>query len=254
MSNGFIDISTPTDNPHIVLITINNEKIANALEMEMFARFAQLTDELKDARAIIVTGKGDKHFCCGANIKQWAALSPEDFATKWVGQGLDAFETLTKLQAVVIMAINGTCFGGGLELALHGDIRICSANARFALPETGIGILPGWGGVTLLERLTNAEITARLALTGEILDAQKALDIGLVSEVVAQDKLIDAALELAQKCAKRSPVANGLSKKLLWQRDDAKRKQYEDASLQARLSEDSDEGINSFKEKRKPNF
>lgn len=252
MTAGEVQVSWHDD--HIAVVTLVNEKIANALDMGMMAAMEQLPEQLAKARAVILTGAGDKHFCSGANIKEWAAMEPEVFANEWVGGGLRAFGAFTQMPGVVIAAINGTCYGGGLEIALHTDIRICAEHAKFALPETGLGIVPGWCGGSMLAQLTNTDFASRMVLLNQVVNAEEAQKAGLVSATLPGDKLFEHAVELAEQAAKCSPFANAQAKQLLHAgiiRDQAA---HSKASLAARTSKDCEEGINAFFEKRKPQF
>lgn len=238
---------------HIAIVTLTNERIANALDMTMLNQFKEMVPELKQARVVVLTGAGSDHFCAGANIKEWSAMTPQEFSQNWISNGLAAFTVLTNLPGVVIAAINGTCYGGGLEFALHADVRICTEHARFAFPETGLGIIPGWRGGPNLKQLTNHDLAARMVLLGEVLDADAACTAGIVSEKVPPAKLLDRALELAAQARKCSPAANKYAKQLLAAQDETGAL-HSQASLACRQTPDCDEGIKSFFEKRTPNF
>ena len=122
-------------------------------------------------RVVILTGGGEKAFCVGADINEWAALQPLDMWRRWVRRGHQVFDQWARLRQPVIAAINGHAFGGGLELAITGDIRIAAENAQFALPEASIATCPGWSGTQRLVQLIGASRAKYLALSGRALVA-----------------------------------------------------------------------------------
>src|SRR6478752_10471972 len=167
-------------------------------ELEQCAR---TLDADASIRVVILTAGGEKAFCVGADINEWAALQPLDMWRQWVKRGHQVFDQWARLRQPVIAAINGHAFGGGLELAIASDIRIAAAHAQFALPEASIGTCPGWSGSQRLVKLIGASHAKYLALSGERLSADEALAGGLVHEVVAAAGLIDRARALAATMA-----------------------------------------------------
>ncbi|MFW9831075.1 MAG: enoyl-CoA hydratase/isomerase family protein [Candidatus Thorarchaeota archaeon] len=238
----------------IALITINNPP-ANALNPEIFSQLREILTELDqdDTKVIIITGAGDKFFIGGANIKQFTeqdAKGAEKLAR--IGQKFTLF--LEQHSKVIIMAVNGYCLGGGMELSQACDFVIASDNARFGQTEIKLGIIPGWGGTQRLQRWMNPQHARELILTGDIVPASQMGNF--VYKVVPQNELIPTAMELAKRITSRGLVAIKLAKKAL------KQALYlpieEGLKLEARYfgqsfeSEDAKEGIKAFLEKRDP--
>ena len=167
-------------------------------------------------RVVILTGGGEKAFCVGADINEWAALQPLDMWRRWVRRGHQVFDQWARLRQPVIAAINGHAFGGGLELAITGDIRIAVEAAQFALPEASIATCPGWSGTQRLVQLIGASRAKYLALSGTRLSAADALAGGLVHEVVPAAAAARArATTLAREMAAKAPVSLQLTKQLI---------------------------------------
>lgn len=254
-TTGSIELSHPfSHNQSIACLTIRNERAANCMTTTMLHQLAEHTKELYESRAVIVTSEGP-HFCAGADIREWGAMTPREFAQDWVRDSIRAFEELERLPGTVIAAINGTCLGGGIELALHCDIRISAKTAKFAMPETGLGITPGWKGGPMLARVAGPDTAARLVLAGETLDAMEAREAGIVGEVC--EDVSHRARELAEAISERSPVANAEAKKLIasWlDNEHSITEKHVLAAFEGRSSKDCDEGLQAFAEKRKPKF
>ncbi|MBF2734830.1 MAG: enoyl-CoA hydratase/isomerase family protein [Betaproteobacteria bacterium AqS2] len=240
------------DGGKIAVITVANERRANAIDAAMIDELAAAIDESSRARAVILTGAGERHFSSGGDIASWGAMEPAAYGRDWIEHGAKVFAQLGELPGFVIAAVNGTCFGGGLELALHADARIAAEHARFRLPETSLGMIPGWRGGPLLAEAAGQQAALRMALAGEELDADAALRAGVVSEVLPAAGLLARARELAAAAAARSPVANALAKRLLRGRLDVKA--HGELGAEARASADCAEGLAAFKDKRAPNF
>jgi enoyl-CoA hydratase len=244
---------------HVALVTQTRAAKLNSLtpamldELENIARALEADQE---ARVVVLTGAGEKAFCVGADINEWAALQPLDMWRRWVRRGHQVFDQWARLRQPVIAALNGHAFGGGLELALTADIRIAAESARLALPEASIATCPGWSGTQRLVQLVGASQAKYLALSGARIGAAAALASGLVHEVVAADRLRERALTLAQAMASQAPVALQLTKQLV----NAASGEGAAAVLEAMAGAlaahtgDAIEGIQSFKEKRAPRF
>lgn len=239
--------------PTVAVVTIANPKKANALDARMLSEIEALNDDLAKARAIVVTGEGDRHFCSGADINSWAPMTPEQFASDWLRKGIGIFDRFAALPGCVIVAINGTCFGGGLELALRADVRICASTARFAFPETGIGAIPGWTGGSLLAEQVGHSLASEMVLCGRVLSAEEAKEAELVSSVHDQKDLLHVALDLARQAAKRSPVANAAAKRLLRSKGDLTEAHVKEGAM-CKGSDDGKEGLAAFAEKRPPEY
>lgn len=258
MSAGAIRRDVP--DAQIVRLTLDRPAKLNALDPAMLAALDAHLAALEadtETRVVILAGQGGKAFCAGADIAAWGALEPLDMWRRWISDGNRLLDRLARLRPPVIAAIEGIAFGGGLELALCADIRLATAASRFALPETGIGTIPGWSGIRRLVRLVGLARAKAMVLTGEPLDATAALGCGLIAEVVADRAALDArALELARAIAGRAPVATQLAKALLDEAagEDSGAAIQSFASAVTAFSEDGREGVAAFREKRPPRF
>jgi enoyl-CoA hydratase/carnithine racemase len=242
----------------IVTLTLNRPDKLNAIDGAMLDAFEELLDRLeadRDCRAVILTGAG-RAFSAGADIKEWTALTPQEFGPGWGLRGHRLFDRLAALPPPVIAAINGIAFGGGLELALCADIRIAAEDARLGLPEVTIAALPGWGGTQRLPRLIGPGRAKQMILTGQPIGAARAEAFGLVSEVVPAEALISRARELARQIAANAPLAVRAAKRLV----DAALPASPAATLEVPASmavggtEDAREGRESFLERRPPAY
>lgn len=256
MAESFVQLDR---DGNVATVTLSRLVKLNALTPAMLDQLEQVVRELDadtDIRVVILTGAGDKAFCVGADINQWAALQPLDMWRRWVRRGHQVFDQWARLRQPVITAINGHAFGGGLELAITGDIRIAAAHAQFALPEASIATCPGWSGTQRLVQLIGASRAKYLALSGARVSAADALASGLVHEVVQTEDLQSRALTLAREMAAKAPVALQLTKQLI----NAAAGENVAATLEAMAgalaasTQDAAEGIRSFREKRPPNY
>ena len=193
---------------HVATLTINRPKALNALNSEVLAELDAAIDalDLSEVRCLIITGAGEKSFVAGADIGEMSSLSKaegEAFGRK----GNDVFRKIETLPVPVIAAVNGFALGGGNELAMSCDIRICSENAVFGQPETGLGITPGFGGTQRLARLVSPGYAKQLLYTAKNIKADEALRIGLVNAVYPVEELMPAAKKMAGAIAANAPVA-----------------------------------------------
>ena len=194
----------------IAIITINRPTKLNALNK---ATIQELHDGLKvlneDAatKAIIITGSGEKAFVAGADISEFADFSVEQGGKLAAeGQAL-LFDFIQNLSTPVIAAVNGFALGGGLELAMSCHFRVASTHAKMGLPEVTLGVIPGYGGTQRLAQLVGKGRAMEMIMTAGMIDAETALNYGLVNHVVAQEELLDLARNIATKIAKNSSVA-----------------------------------------------
>ncbi|MBR6469561.1 MAG: enoyl-CoA hydratase/isomerase family protein [Lachnospiraceae bacterium] len=205
----------------IGIITINREKALNALNSQVLDELSEAFDavDLNTVRCLILTGAGDKSFVAGADIGEMSTLTKaegEAFGKK----GNDVFRKIETFPIPVIAAINGFALGGGCEISMSCDIRICSENAMFGQPEVGLGITPGFGGTQRLARLVGAGMAKQLIYTARNIKADEAYRIGLVNDVIkatvdeggnvtasAKDNLMAAAEKMASTIAKNAPIA-----------------------------------------------
>jgi enoyl-CoA hydratase len=194
----------------IATIYINRPEKLNALNkatIQELHETLQLIDENPDVRVIIITGSGQKAFVAGADIAEFAHFSVEEGALLSAkGQQL-LFDYIEKMNTPVIAAINGFALGGGLELAMACHFRIASENAKMGLPETSLGVIPGYGGTQRLPQIIGKGRAMEMIMTAGMIDADTAKIYGLVNHVVPQDELFSAYMTIATRIMKNSPVA-----------------------------------------------
>ncbi|MDW3682425.1 enoyl-CoA hydratase/isomerase family protein [Cupriavidus sp. CV2] len=239
----------------VALVTVDRPAKLNSLTPTMLDQLEQAARQLDaetDTRVVILTGGGTKAFCVGADINEWAALQPLDMWRRWVRRGHQVFDQWARLRQPVITAINGHALGGGLELAITGDIRIAVDSASFALPEASIATCPGWSGTQRLVQLIGPSHAKYLALSGTRVAAIDALACGLVHEVVAPSELLERAKQLAHEMASKAPISLQLTKQLINAAagEDAAATLEALAGALAATTGDAAEGIRSFREKR----
>ena len=200
----------------IALITINRPKALNALNSKVLEELDQTLDfvDTKKIRAVIITGEGEKSFVAGADIAEMSTLTKEQ-GEAFSKKGNDVFRKIETFEVPVIAAINGYALGGGCELAMSCDIRICSENAIFGQPEVGLGITPGFGGTQRLARLVGMGMAKQMIYTGQNIKAEEAKRIRLVNEVFPQNELLSEAIKLANAIAKNSATAVKSSKRAI---------------------------------------
>jgi enoyl-CoA hydratase len=243
----------------VAIITINRPDKRNALNIKTREEGAVLLDELRadeSVGVVIFTGAGDKAFIAGADIAEFAGRTASKQREVMLGRSL--FTAIDTFPKPIIAMINGYCLGGGCELALACDIRIASERASFGQPEINLGIIPGGGGTQRLTRLVGEGKAMELILTGEIIDAQTAFAIGLVNHVVPPDQLEAKTMEIANRIADKGPIALRLAKEAVKlasrsNLDEGLRREVDLFAL-CFATEDKDEGIKAFLEKRKPEF
>lgn len=192
----------------VAVLTINRPKALNALNSTVLDELSETIDsiDLNEVRALIVTGAGEKSFVAGADIGEMSTLTKaegEAFGKK----GNDVFRKLETLPIPVIAAVNGFALGGGCEISLTCDIRICSENAVFGQPEVGLGITPGFGGTQRLARTVGVGMAKQLIYTARNIKAPEALRIGLVNAVYPIEELMGAAKKMASIIASNAPIA-----------------------------------------------
>jgi enoyl-CoA hydratase len=243
----------------VAVITINRPQKLNALNIQTRAEGAAVLDELRDdesVRVVVITGAGEKAFVAGADIGEFegrTAVTQRDVMT-----ARSLFTAVDTFPKPVIAMINGFCLGGGCELALSCDIRVASETARFGQPEINLGIIPGGGGTQRLTRLVGEGKAMELILTGDMIDAQHAYNLGLVNLVVPAADLEAKTMELANRIAEKSPVALRMAKEAVKTAaranlDEGLRREIDLFALTF-SSQDKDEGVRAFLEKRKPDF
>ena len=199
-------------NNGVTILTISAPKTLNALNSSILKELSDFIDNLDAATCVlIITGDGEKSFVAGADISEMAHLN-EPQGEEFGRLGAQVFRKIEVLPIPVIAAVNGFALGGGCELAMSCDIRICSANAKFGQPEVGLGIIPGFSGTYRLPKLIGQGYAKEMIYTGKVIRSDEALRIGLVNAVYEQPELMDKAKEMAAMMLKNAPVAIGLAK------------------------------------------
>ncbi len=238
------------------IITINRPKALNALNSAVLNDLNAVIDgvDTNEVRCLILTGAGEKSFVAGADIGEMSTLTKEE-GEAFGKKGNDIFRKLETLPVPVIAAVNGFALGGGCEISMSCDIRICSDNAVFGQPEVGLGITPGFGGTQRLARLVGPGMAKQMIYTARNIKADEALRIGLVNAVYPQAELMDAAKKMAAGIAKNAPIAVRNCKKAINEGLDLDMDKA--IELEEKLfgdcfeSYDQQEGMKAFLEKRK---
>ncbi|HXD33775.1 MAG TPA: enoyl-CoA hydratase-related protein [Pyrinomonadaceae bacterium] len=243
----------------VAIITVNRPEKRNALNIKTREEGAALIEELRNddsVNVVVITGAGDKAFIAGADIAEFAGRTAHMQRDVMVQRSL--FNAIDTFPKPVIAMVNGYCLGGGCEIALACDIRVASENASFGQPEINLGIIPGGGGTQRLTRLVGEGKAMEMILSGQIIDARTAFEIGLVNHVYPADQLEAKTLELANTIAEKGPIAVRLAKEAVKiasrsSLDEGLRREVDLFAL-CFATEDKDEGVAAFLEKRKPVF
>lgn len=244
---------------HLAIMTLANPPV-NVLSDQVISELDTAIDEVlsfKEIRAIILCAAGEKAFAAGADIGQFPSLTKES-GIQLVEKGKRVFDKLAESKVPVICAVQGLALGAGLELAIACDIRIVEEDAKLGLPETGLGILPGYAGTQRLSRLVGLGKAKEMVLSGILLSGQEAYEARLAERVVSKGQAYAAAKELAERIAAKGPVAVANAKRAI----DAgyelplMEAQGLETQLFSELVETADmqEGVKAFKEKRSPVF
>lgn len=261
MRSDFATITVERRDEHILLVTLSRPEVFNAMNtqmgldlMELFEGFAL---DAEDVRVIVLTGTGEKAFCAGGDLKERKGMTDE----AWQAQHA-IFERMVRAiigcPIPVIAAVNGVAFGGGCEIAAATDFIYASDNARFAVPEVTLGIMPGAGGTQNLPRAMGERRGKEMVLTGSPITAEEAEKYGLVNKVVPLSELVDATLMVARRIAGNGPIAVRQAKQAihrglqmsLWDG-----LAYEIEAYNRMVpTQDRREGVLAFNERRKPDF
>jgi enoyl-CoA hydratase len=258
MHSGFEYVLLELEGP-VGIVTLNRPGVLNALNSKLLAELSLTLLELDrhaDVRAVVLTGAGEKAFAAGADIAELNALQNAIAGADQARTGQTLTRQMERMRKPVIVAINGFALGGGCEIAMGGDIRIASENAKFGQPEVNLGLIPGYGGSQRTTRLVGRGMAMYLCLTGELIDAHEALRIGLVQKVVPQAELMNEAKRIAAVIAGKAPLAIAACKRAI---NNAAHLSLDDALEIEALefgalvdTEDLKEGTGAFLEKRRP--
>ncbi|GGK75256.1 enoyl-CoA hydratase/isomerase family protein [Rufibacter glacialis] len=243
----------------ILFITVNRPNKMNALNIETVKEINSAFQEVYDdteVRGVILTGSGEKAFVAGADISEIAELN-EVNGRRFAERGQDVFSMIEECPKPVIAAVNGFALGGGCELAMACHIRVASENARFGQPEVNLGLIPGYGGTQRLTQLVGKGKAMELMMTGDLISAAEAKEIGLVNHVTTLEELNAKCLEIMQKIVAKAPLAVGMIVDCVNAWYDKEENGYQtEANSFSRCcgSDDFKEGTSAFLEKRKPAF
>ncbi|MFC1866823.1 enoyl-CoA hydratase/isomerase family protein [Thermodesulfobacteriota bacterium] len=244
----------------VAVIKFNRPKALNAVNPDVLDEVNNAVSETEDnseIKVLILTGEGEKAFVAGADISYMVNLSPLK-AREFSRKGIDLLFRLEKLPVPVIACVNGFALGGGMEIAMAGDFIYASENAKFGQPEINLGLIPGFGGTQRLSRLVGKAMARELCMTGVLISAQEAKDIGLVNKVFPQDQLWDATMKTANIMAKKGKVALKAIKNCIERGYDVDLHNgcymESDAFGMTASSPDAKEGMTAFLEKREPEF
>ena len=246
---------------HVLVVTLNRPDVANAFNTQMARDLVHLFEDLAmdagDTRCVILTGAGERAFCAGGDLKERNGMSDE----AWGRQHL-VFERMARAvidcPVPIIAAVNGAAFAGGCEISAACDFIYAADNARFALTEVTLGIMPGAGGTQTLTRAMGERRAKELILCGKPFSAEEACAWGLVNQVCAQGELMDAALETAKKIAGNAPISVRQAKQSIHRGSQMSLRDglaFEIEAYNRTIpTEDRREGIAAFNEKRKPQY
>lgn len=245
----------------VACITLNRPDALNAMTVEMETQLRAVWPEVnsrRDIHAVVLTGAGNKAFCSGADIGTLLPALQEKAQREEDDGNFAGMSREPPTHKPIIAAINGICVAGGLELALACDLRIAEEHASFALPEVRWGVIAGAGGITRLSRLLPDAVAMDMLLTAQTIDAARALQYGLVSEVVSSGQALERALQKAETIGRMGPLAIRLTKQVARRGRDmglyAALELERTAFRRVMMSKDVNEGIAAFVERRKPRY
>lgn len=245
----------------LLTLTLANPGKANALDFDILAALEDQIDAVAGdpgVRVVLLRGTVGGTFSSGADVRQWGPLAPPAFASDWIDYGNRIFDRFAQLRCPTVAVIEGTCFGGGLELALCADLRVASSAACFRFPEVGIGAMPGWKGGPRLARLAGQGRALEAVLTMCTLDAERASSWGLVNVVWAAGQLEQELDALVQRLLTVSPHAAALAKQAILQHGAAGETDsnafHASAGAELKAGPDDAIGLRAFHSKSQPVF
>ncbi len=252
----YTSLLTKLDN-HILTITINRPEKLNALNAAVFNDLDHVLDEIysnSDIKSAIITGAGEKAFVAGADIAEFSNYSEKE-AKNLAQRGLDVFFKIERAPKPIVACVNGFALGGGCELAMACHFRIASANAQFGQPEVNLGLIPGYGGTQRMTQLIGKGRAMEMLMSAQIINAETALQYGLVNHVTTLDNLLEKAISILNTIQKKAPLA--IENCIKSANDAFTDHGYEtetNAFAACFKTADFKEGTNAFLEKRKPVF
>ncbi|MBK9484007.1 MAG: enoyl-CoA hydratase/isomerase family protein [Chitinophagaceae bacterium] len=249
----------------IFTITINRPDKLNALNKQVFTDLDAAIDEVysnADIKTVIITGAGPKAFVAGADITEFGGLN-KDEAMALAKRGQDVFFKIENCKKPIVAAVNGFALGGGCELTMACHFRLCSENAKFGQPEVNLGLIPGYGGTQRLTQLVGKGKSMELQMTAHLIDANEALQLGLVNHVTTAESLLERTIDILNVIMSKAPIAIGkiiecVNVAVVSDSAYTNGKSGYDKEVEAFgdcfVTEDMKEGITAFLEKRKANF
>ena len=244
----------------IAVLYFNRPDKLNALNRQVYVELGRYLESIESGEAIadvlVLTGEG-RAFVAGADIDDYLTMTLAEFSA-FQRLGYSVMSRMTRLARPVIAAVNGYALGGGFEIALACDVIVAAENAKFGLPEAKLALLPGGGGTQRLTRLVGPQVAKRLIFSGEMIDAQRAYDLRIVSEVAPKGEAVGAAVALAEKILANGPLAVRMAKRVIDEGLEASLPTAlsleMDATAHLFVSDDKREGIEAFVAKRPPRF
>ncbi|MES2430679.1 MAG: enoyl-CoA hydratase-related protein [Bacteroidota bacterium] len=245
----------------IFIITINRPDKLNALNTQVFSDIENAVDEIQtnpEIRSAIITGSGNKAFVAGADIAEFAAYTKEQ-AMALSKRGQDIFFKIENSKKPIVAAVNGFALGGGCELAMACHFRLASENAKFGQPEVNLGLIPGYGGTQRLTQIIGKGKSMELHMTANLIDANEALQLGLVNHVTPPETLLERTKEILLTIQSKAPIAiskliDCINTAAVNDNDHSGFKKEVEAFGDCFATDDMKEGTNAFLEKRKANF